>query len=75
MLAVLEAGCSAPVGGHAIASDDNVLSLTGLVATVSGSRGLRHAAVGETADAEGLGRRVAEALLADGAAELMEAGE
>lgn len=75
MLAVLEAGCSAPVGGHAIALDDNVLSLTGLVATVSGSRGLRLSATGEVGDAAGLGRRVAEGLLADGAAELMEAGE
>lgn len=74
MLAVLEAGCSAPVGGHAIALDDNVLSLTGLVATVSGSRGLRLSATGEIGDAEGLGRRVARGLLADGAAELMEAG-
>jgi hydroxymethylbilane synthase len=75
MLGVLEAGCSAPVGGHAVALDDNVLSLTGLVATVSGSRSLRLSATGEVADAEGLGRRVAEGLLADGAAELMEAGE
>ena len=75
MLAVLEAGCSAPVGGHAVALDDNVLSLTGLVATVSGSRGLRLSATGAVTDAEGLGRRVAEGLLADGAAELMEAGE
>lgn len=75
MLAVLEAGCSAPVGGHAIALDDNVLSLTGLVATVSGSRGLRRSATGTVAEAEGLGRKVAEALLAEGAAELMEAGQ
>ena len=73
MLAVLEAGCSAPVGGHAIALDDNVLSLTGLVATVSGSRGLRLSRTGEVCDPAALGRRVAEALLAEGAAELMEA--
>ncbi|GAA2000382.1 hydroxymethylbilane synthase [Catenulispora subtropica] len=72
MLAVLEAGCSAPVGGHAVAADDNVLSLTGLVATVSGSACLRRSATGPVADAEGLGRRLAEALLAEGAAELME---
>jgi hypothetical protein len=66
MLAVLEAGCSAPVGGHAIASDDNVLSLTGVVATVSGSRGLRLSRTGQVSEPEGLGRLVAEALLADG---------
>ncbi|MBS2535572.1 hydroxymethylbilane synthase [Catenulispora sp. NF23] len=75
MLAVLEAGCSAPVGGHAIALDDNVLSLTGVVATVTGSRGLRLSATGTVPDAEGLGRRVAEGLLAEGAAEIMEAGQ
>ncbi|GAA2066179.1 hydroxymethylbilane synthase [Catenulispora yoronensis] len=72
MLAVLEAGCSAPVGGHAIAGDDNVLSLTGLVATVSGSRGLKRSLAGGVDDPEGLGRAVARALLAEGAAELME---
>jgi hydroxymethylbilane synthase len=75
MLAVLEAGCSAPVGGHAIALGAGVLSLTGAVATVSGSRGLRVSLTGPVSDPEGLGRRVAEALLAEGAAELMEAGE
>ncbi|MEY9858987.1 hydroxymethylbilane synthase [Catenulispora sp. GAS73] len=74
MLAVLEAGCSAPVGGHAVVTDDNVLSLTGLVATVSGSRGLRLSDSGSVSEPEALGRRVAEALLAEGAAELMEAG-
>jgi hydroxymethylbilane synthase len=71
---VLEAGCSAPVGGHADVSDDNVLSLTGLVATVSGSAGLRLSGTGPVADAERVGRRLAEALLAEGAAELMERG-
>ncbi|MFL6117166.1 MAG: hydroxymethylbilane synthase [Catenulispora sp.] len=73
MLAVLEAGCSAPVGGHAVAVDDNVLSLTGLVATVSGSRGLRLTETGPIADPEALGRRLAERLLAEGAGSLMEA--
>ncbi|NUP46489.1 MAG: hydroxymethylbilane synthase [Catenulispora sp.] len=75
MLAVLEAGCSAPVGGHAVAADDNVLALTGVVATVSGSRGLRLSATGPVADAAGLGRRLAEELLAQGAAELMESAQ
>jgi hydroxymethylbilane synthase len=75
MLAVLEAGCSAPVGGHAVAGTGGVLSLTGAVATVSGSRGLRVSLTGPVSDPEGLGRRVAQGLLAEGAAELMEAGE
>jgi len=75
MLAVLEAGCSAPVGGHAIALDDNVLSLTGVVATVSGSRSLRLSRTGESGEPEALGRRVAEALLAEGAAQIMESAQ
>ena len=54
MLAVLEAGCSAPVGGHAVALDDNVLSLTGVVATVSGSRSLRLSPTGESGEPEAL---------------------
>ncbi|OLE21949.1 MAG: hydroxymethylbilane synthase [Catenulispora sp. 13_1_20CM_3_70_7] len=73
MLAVLEAGCSAPVGGHAVAVDDKVLSLTGLVATVSGSRSLRLQETGPVAEPEALGRRLAERLLAEGAGSLMEA--
>jgi hydroxymethylbilane synthase len=72
MLAVLEAGCSAPVGAHAVVGDDNVLALTGVVATVSGSRSLRRHATGPVADAAGLGRSLARDLLAQGAAELME---
>ena len=72
MLAVLEAGCSAPVGAHAVVRDDNVLALTGVVATVSGSRSLRLRIAGPVADAAGLGRALARDLLAQGAAELME---
>lgn len=83
LLAVLEAGCSAPVGGYAVvdgdgagedgrgAGDDNVLSLTGVVATVDGSSGLRLSAQAPLDDAEGLGRRLAEELLARGARDLM----
>ena len=85
LLAVLEAGCSAPVGGHAVLDDgggsggdpddgaggDDVLALTGVVATVDGASGLRLSARAPMADAEGLGRRLAEELLARGARDLM----
>jgi hydroxymethylbilane synthase len=71
MLAVLEAGCSAPVGGHAIAENDKTLLLTGTVATVDGSAGLRLSLTGEFAEPEALGRLLAEELLARGAGDLM----
>jgi hydroxymethylbilane synthase len=71
LLSVLEAGCSAPVGGHAIAVDDKTLSLTGVVATVDGSAGLRLALTGGFDEPEALGRRLAEELLDQGARDLM----
>ena len=71
LLAVLEAGCSAPVGGHAVAEDDKTLLLTGTVATVDGSSGLRLTQTGDIGAPEALGRRLAEELLAKGARDLM----
>jgi hydroxymethylbilane synthase len=71
MLAVLEAGCSAPVGGYAVAENHKTLSLTGTVATVDGSSGLRLSRTGDFDEPEALGRRLAEELLADGARDLM----
>jgi hydroxymethylbilane synthase len=74
LLAVLEAGCSAPVGAHAVtepADDDKVLSLNAVVATVDGSSGLRSRARARLTDAEELGRGVARDLLERGAGELM----
>ena len=71
LLAVLEAGCSAPVGGHAIAVNDKTLSLTGVVATVDGSAGLRRGATGGLDEPDALGRRLAEELLDQGARNLM----
>ena len=71
MLAVLEAGCSAPVGAHAVAENDKTLLLTGAVATVDGSAGLRLSLTGEVAEPEALGRLLAEELLARGAGDLM----
>ena len=71
LLSVLEAGCSAPVGGHAVAVDDKTLSLTGLVATVDGSTGLRRSLTGGLADPAALGRALADELLNLGARDLM----
>jgi len=81
LLARLEAGCAAPVGAHALVEEAEV-SLTAVVARVDGVEQLTHSAraplpVGGTATpsdrddvARALGVRVADALLADGAARL-----
>ena len=81
LLARLEAGCAAPVGAHALVEEAEV-SLTAVVARVDGAEQLTHSAraplpVGGTATssdrddvARALGVRVADALLADGAARL-----
>jgi hydroxymethylbilane synthase len=82
VLARLEAGCAAPVGAHARV-EAGELQLTAVVARVDGTEQLTHSASAPLADdatpqdhatqdgtAIALGVRVAEALLADGAARL-----
>ncbi|MCB7135667.1 hydroxymethylbilane synthase [Cellulosimicrobium marinum] len=85
LLARLEAGCAAPVGTHAVVEGDT-LSLTAVVARVDGAEQLSHAArTALPAPGPGLraarddaalllGERVADALLADGAARLAALG-
>jgi hydroxymethylbilane synthase len=74
LLAALEAGCSAPVGALAeIAEGDDgpEVFLRGSVTAVDGSDAVRLSATGPTTDAEGVGRRLAAELLADGANTMM----
>jgi hydroxymethylbilane synthase len=71
VLAVLEAGCSAPVGAFAEVDAAADLHLVAVVVSVDGGTALRGTAVGPAADAEGIGRRLATDLLARGAAGLM----
>jgi hydroxymethylbilane synthase len=78
----LEAGCAAPVGAHATLGDDGTLTLTAVVLRTDGTASLRRtSSVGLTAApaddpagtalaAAALGVRVAETLLAAGAADL-----
>lgn len=70
LLAVLEAGCRAPVAGLG-RFENGALALTGAAYAPDGSRTIRDDARAETEDAEGLGREVARRLLARGAAELI----
>ncbi|MCW2496127.1 hydroxymethylbilane synthase [Jatrophihabitans sp.] len=77
LLGALEGGCSAPVGALAevIDGDDGTgtteVFLRGSVTAVDGSAAVRLSATGPTTDADGVGRRLAAELLAEGADQLM----
>jgi hydroxymethylbilane synthase len=70
VLAVLEAGCSAPVGAYA-AQEDQKLYLTAAVVGHDGGHQVRLSASGHPSAAEELGRGLAARLLAEGADQLM----
>jgi hydroxymethylbilane synthase len=72
-LAGLEAGCRAPVAGRARVSGDR-LEFAGAVFSEDGGTMLRASEAGPAADAESIGRRAAEELLARGAGDLVAAG-
>jgi hydroxymethylbilane synthase len=75
LLAALEAGCSAPVGALAVVAEDedgaSELFLRAAVIAADGSDAVRLSATGATTDAEGVGRRLAAELLAEGADHMM----
>lgn len=74
-LAALGGGCLAPVGAYGRpTTGGKSFVLTGMVASLDGSRLLRQTITGVAADpgeATALGKRLAEQLLADGAAEIL----
>lgn len=65
LLAALQAGCSAPVGGYAAGTDE--LRLRAVVVAADGETALRASAGGPADEAERLGREVAAELLRSGA--------
>ena len=71
MLALLHAGCSAPVGAWG-RMEGSQLVLDGLVADLSGTQVLRASARGESTGAHQLGSGVAKELLQLGAAAIIE---
>jgi hydroxymethylbilane synthase len=72
MLAALQGGCLAPIAGWA-RLEPPALVLTGRVLSADGTRKIEATLTAAAAQAAALGRRVADALLAQGAAELIEA--
>jgi hydroxymethylbilane synthase len=76
LLTALEAGCSAPIGALAeVAAGDtgDEIYLRGSVTALDGSDAVRRSVTGPLTDAEGVGRRLAAGLLADGADTMMAA--
>ena len=66
----LEGGCQIPIAAHATL-EDGVLALLGLVASLDGVRVLRSGARGREEEPELLGARAAEAVLEQGAGEIL----
>ncbi len=74
LLATLEAGCSAPVGALAEVvegEEGEELWLRAVVLSLDGVLSVRMSASGPLGDATGVGTRLAEQMLDDGAADLM----
>jgi hydroxymethylbilane synthase len=72
MSRVLAGSCQVPLGGFAEVQNGK-LRMRGFVATPDGKRIARADLIGEIADPEALGKRVADALLAQGAGEILAA--
>ena len=62
----LEGGCQVPIAAHAVLEGER-LTVDGLVASVDGCRVIRHQIQGPASEAQTLGTKLAERLLADGA--------
>lgn len=67
----LEGGCQVPIAGHGHI-DKNGYTITGLVCDVDGSHQIKQARTGPDTRSEQIGLELAEALLAEGAGEILE---
>ncbi|MBI4888641.1 MAG: hydroxymethylbilane synthase [Acidobacteria bacterium] len=66
----LGGGCQMPIGAHAAVSSGG-LSLSAIVVSLDGARAIRAESSGALSDADGVGARAADRLLAQGAAEIL----
>lgn len=71
-LSGLGGGCSVPVAAYANVKDQNVIALTGLVASIDGQQIIKVS--GEDSKALGLGKRLAQEAIAQGASEILAFG-
>jgi hydroxymethylbilane synthase len=72
LVSALGGGCQLPLGGLAQTTPDGQLALSAVVIAPDASRMLRRRLVGEIAVPAALGQRVAQALLKDGAAAILD---
>jgi hydroxymethylbilane synthase len=80
LLARLEAGCTAPIGARARVSmtghaGQPVLRLDAFIGREDGTAALRRSRSGKVTEPDVVGRELAEVLIADGAAALVDAGD
>lgn len=73
LLRELGGGCQLPIAGHATTQEDK-LTLDGLVLSRDGEKEIRGTIEGLASDAEQLGELLAESLLSQGAASLIQSG-
>lgn len=66
----LEGGCQVPIGALGRV-EDGTLQLEGIVAGLDGTNAVRHAVTGSADEAAGLGNRLAEILLDQGAGDIL----
>lgn len=71
LLRRLEGGCQVPIAAYGTITND-ILTLNGLVGSISGDRIIRDRIQGSPAEAEKLGVALAEKLLAEGADRILE---
>ncbi len=68
----LEGGCQVPIAGHATIGQNDRMTISGLVAELDGSRLIKQTLEGPCDQAAKLGLKLADALLAKGAASILE---
>ncbi len=71
----LDATCHTPVAAYASLPDDGALEIAAFVGLPDGSTWIRDSLTGDAGDPAGLGREVADRLLAAGAREVLDAAE
>ncbi|BCS35712.1 porphobilinogen deaminase [Luteitalea sp. TBR-22] len=73
LVAAVGGGCQLPLGAHCRHTADGGLELIACVTSLESEHEVRALGFGEAEDPEGLGERVAERLLADGAGAILDA--
>ena len=72
VVVALGGGCQTPIGALASAVDGDTIELVAIVVALDGSRAVHQRMTARREHADGLGRAVGAALLADGAGEILE---